>query len=275
MEVIKTIKKKEIVDGIAVEYCIPEKEQFSTPVLFVHGSRGGSWIWKNFMDYLSSRGWKCYALNLRGHYLSKPVDDWSSVGANEYLEDVEKVVNWLTEDLVLIGHSMGGLLSQKQAEKKNPLKLILLHTGPPKRREERDDFNTFVKQVKEKGKLSGETVIKIPESPETLLDYMFERGNIDYETLKYAHSMLSLESGRALGEMKDIEVNPEKIKCPVYILGYNLEKIGVKSPIDVNNELVKFYNPRDYKVIEPGGHMFMLEKNWQTYAQLIEKWLLD
>ncbi len=268
-------KKKEIIDGIAVEFAVPEEVKFPSPILFLHGSRGGSWIWNNFMEYLASKGWRSYAINLKGHHLSAPVDDWSKVGADSYLEDVENIVEWIGEDLILAGHSMGGVLAQKQAESKNPLKLILLHTGPPKRSEEREDFNSFVKQVREQGKISGETVIKMDDNPENLLGYMFEKGNIDDETLKYAHSMLGVESARALGEMKDITVDPDKIQCPVYLLGFDLEKIGVKSPVDINKELIEFYNPRDHKIIEPGGHMFMLENNWMTYARLLEMWLLD
>jgi pimeloyl-ACP methyl ester carboxylesterase len=120
------------IDEIAVEVFTPEQQQHPVPLFFVHGSSCGSWLWDNFLQFFSSRGWTCYALNLRGHHLSKPVADWGEVGVTSYLEDVDKVVKWIGKDLILIGHSMGGVLSQKYAETRAPEKLILLHTAPPK-----------------------------------------------------------------------------------------------------------------------------------------------
>jgi pimeloyl-ACP methyl ester carboxylesterase len=39
--------------------------------------------------------------------------------------------------------------------------------------------------------------------------------------------------------------------------------------------LARYYRAQDFQVIEPGGHMFMLEKNWEEFARLIEKWLKE
>jgi pimeloyl-ACP methyl ester carboxylesterase len=75
--------------------------------------------------------------------------------------------------------------------------------------------------------------------------------------------------------MKDVDVDAEKIQCPVYVLGFDLEKIGVHYPVNLSEELARYYQARDYQVIEPGGHMFMLEKNWEDFACLIEKWVLE
>ena len=76
-------------------------------------------------------------------------------------------------------------------------------------------------------------------------------------------------------EMKDVLVDAHKIQCPVYVLGFDLKKIGLNYPINLSEEMARYYRARDYQVIEPGGHMFMLERNWEEFARLIEKWLLD
>lgn len=120
-----------------------------------------------------------------------------------------------------------------------------------------------------------EKVLESDKDPEKLLGYMFDRGNVDPEILKMCHRMMGKESARALQEMKGVEVDPQKVKCPVYVLGFDLKKLGVNYPIDLNQELAKYYQAKDLQIIEPGGHMFMLERNWEDFARLIEKWLIE
>ena len=268
-------EKVEKVDGIAVEVFTPEREQHSVPILFVHGSSCGSWLWRNFMNYFSSRGWTCYALNLRGHHLSDPVEDWGAVGVEAYLEDVDKVIGWIGRDLMLIGHSMGGVLAQKQAERKNPRKLVLLHTGAPASALREIDFNAFLKRGKEQGRVTKDKVVESDSDPQKLVGYMFDPGNVEQDVLLACHRSMGKESARALKEMQAVEVDAGKINCPVYVLGFDLKKIGLHYPVDLNQILARYYNARDLQIIEPGGHLFMIEKNWEVFARLVEGWLSD
>jgi pimeloyl-ACP methyl ester carboxylesterase len=73
--------------------------------------------------------------------------------------------------------------------------------------------------------------------------------------------------------MQEVEVDAQKISCPVYVLGFDLKKIGLEYPVDLNRVLARYYHARDSQIIEPGGHLFMLEKNRDEFAQLIERWL--
>jgi hypothetical protein len=268
----KDLKK---VDGIAVEVFTPEQEQHSVPLLFVHGSSCGSWLWQNFLQFYSSRCWLSYALNLRGHHLSDPVTDWGDVGVASYLEDVDKVVKWIGKDIILIGHSMGGVLGQKYAETKNPLKLILLHTAPPLSVMREIDFSAFMNRGKEQGRVMSDNVVESDSDPQKLIGYMFDQGNVDQDVLLRCHKIMGKESARALQEMQQVEVDAHKINCPVYVLGFDLKKIGLDYPVDLSRELARYYSARDFQIIEPGGHLFMLEKNWEEFARLIEKWVRE
>lgn len=261
------------VKGIAVEVFTPEKEEHQIPLLFVHGSSCGSWMWEHFMQFYASRGWTCYALNLRGHHLSAPVDDWKEVSFTSYLEDVNTVVTWMGKDLVFIGHSMGGVLGQKYAEARNPAKLILLHTAPPLSVIQKIDFDAFLKRGREQGRVTQDGVVVSDSDPQKLIGYMFDPGNVDDEVLLRSHEIMGKESARALREMQQVEVDAQKIRCPVYVIGFDLKKIGLDYPVDLSRELARYYGARDFQVIEPGGHMFMLEKNWESFARLIETWL--
>jgi hypothetical protein len=261
------------IDEIAVEVFTPEQQQHPVPLFFVHGSSCGSWLWDNFLQFFSSRGWTCYALNLRGHHLSNPVADWGEVGVTSYLEDVDKVVKWIGKDIILIGHSMGGVLGQKYAETKNPLKLILLHTAPPLSVIREIDFSAFMNRGKEQGRVMSDNVVESDSDPQKLIGYMFDDGNVEPEVLEQCHRAMGKESARALQEMQQVEVDAHKINCPVYVLGFDLKKIGLDYPVDLNRELARYYRARDFQIIEPGGHLFMIEKNWEEFARLIEKWV--
>jgi pimeloyl-ACP methyl ester carboxylesterase len=263
----------ERIKGISVECFLPEHETSQAPLLFIHGSTCGSWVWENFLNYFAPRGWACYAPNLRGHHLSQPVEDWGAVGVSSYLEDIDTVVKWLGRPPGLIGHSMGGGLSQKYAETGALEKMILLHTAPPKSVVEKIDFNAFMKRGQEQGRVMTGKTLQPDKDPQKLIGYMFDPGNIEPEVLQMCHRKMCPESARALLEMKDVDVDARKVTCPVYVIGFDLKKIGVNYPIDLGQELARYYNAKDFQVIEPGGHMFMLEKNWEEFAQLIEKWL--
>jgi pimeloyl-ACP methyl ester carboxylesterase len=80
-------------------------------ILFVHGAYCGAWIWAdNFLPYFSAQGWDCYAVSLRGHGGSEGSLTWSTLA--DYVDDVEAAVDRVGGPVVLIGHSMGGLVVQ-------------------------------------------------------------------------------------------------------------------------------------------------------------------
>jgi pimeloyl-ACP methyl ester carboxylesterase len=93
---------------------IPEAKSNKAPLLFVHGGLHGAWCWQDkFLPYFSSNGFPSYALSLRGHGNSDGGDRLDSFSFSDYLEDILKVILSLKEKPILIGHSMGGAITQK------------------------------------------------------------------------------------------------------------------------------------------------------------------
>ncbi len=86
------------------------------PLLFVHGSYCGAWIWtRYFLPAFEQGGWYGAAISLRGHGESGGEDQINSYGIEQYLEDIEQGTHLFQTEPVLIGHSMGGYLVQKYA----------------------------------------------------------------------------------------------------------------------------------------------------------------
>ena len=102
---------------------------------------------------------------------------------------------------------------------------------------------------------------------------LFDKGNVEEEVVTFVLENLGEESLRAGTEIMQIDVDPASISSPIYVLGFDSSKIGLQVPIDVNKVLAEEFKARDYKVIEPGGHDYMLEKNWQDFAHQFETWI--
>lgn len=94
------------------------------PLLFVHGAYTGSWMWSKYIPHFVQQGWTCYAMNLRSHYKSR-VQDMTRVTFEDYLEDIQEIITECGEPPILIGFSMGGILSQKIAEH-SPLRGLIV-----------------------------------------------------------------------------------------------------------------------------------------------------
>lgn len=86
------------------------------PLLFVHGSFCGAWIWaEHFLPYFAEAGWQCAAVSLRGHGGSDGHDDLDGLGLSDYVADVLETAKGLGRPPVLIGHSLGGMVAQRAA----------------------------------------------------------------------------------------------------------------------------------------------------------------
>ncbi|KAK3371526.1 Alpha/Beta hydrolase protein [Lasiosphaeria ovina] len=90
------------------------------PLFFAHGGMGGAWVWLEYLEYFSARGIPCYAVSLRGHGNSwYPSFLHMVYGTTKRMlaDDLVAGIRWAQEresgnDVVLVGHSSGGGLSQ-------------------------------------------------------------------------------------------------------------------------------------------------------------------
>ena len=83
--------------------------------VLVHGAWHGGWCWRAVMSALERDGHRAFALDLPGHYDNQR--DHAEVTLTSY---VEYVAHYISErdlrDVVLVGHSLGGLTISGVAE---------------------------------------------------------------------------------------------------------------------------------------------------------------
>lgn len=108
-----------------------EEQNIKGTLLFVHGAWHGAWCWEeNFMTFFAAQGYHCYALDLTKHGEPGKVKGINKIGLRTYVKDVEKAVSEINDDVIIVGHSMGGLVVQKFLEKHTCQKAILLAPAP-------------------------------------------------------------------------------------------------------------------------------------------------
>lgn len=256
------------INGLSLLKADPPRISEKHPILFIHGMSGGAWIWENYLKFFSTRGYTCYAMNLRGHLDSKPVPDIGKVKFQEFLEDVREVVAALGNP-ILMGHSMGGILVQKEAERLNPPAAVLITPVGPKGILIIKSFPLLLWIIRHHPKflmghpivLSKKEVLKLHlnQMPPQQQDLVFSR--------------FVPESGKALLNLvfPGIPVEASKIKCPMLVVGAAQDKtITTKVVWRISEK----YNA-DFREYHKFAHMIHIEPGWEKVAQDIYLWLQE
>ncbi|MBW2388924.1 MAG: alpha/beta fold hydrolase [Deltaproteobacteria bacterium] len=109
-------------------------------VVLIHGLGDSAETWGGLRPYLD--GFETWAWDMLGHGRSAKPTKTSAYSMQGALDDLEDVIESVGRDVVLIGHSLGGYLSQHRAVRDlSSLRgLVLIATGPgyrdPTRREQ-------------------------------------------------------------------------------------------------------------------------------------------
>lgn len=209
------------------------------PLLFVHGAYTGSWMWSKYIPHFVSKGWKCYVMNMRGHYKSRVVD-LTRVSFDDYLEDIKKVIAECGEPPVVIGFSMGGILVQKLAETTSLAGLVLIDTSISREVNE-------IAPYKAAAEITPGIVIPAPAREEV--------SSIDEseDDIVFQKKYLTMESSKAFSEFsfsfgakKGISINSSLITCPNLVIkavnGEDDEKRGRATAEQLNAEYAGFPN---------------------------------
>ena len=92
----------------------PETPTGRPHLLFVHGAFHGAWCWdEHFLPWFAGQGWAAHALSLRGHGASEGAARIRSFTLETYCDDVAGAIGRIGAPVVLVGHSMGGVVAER------------------------------------------------------------------------------------------------------------------------------------------------------------------
>lgn len=99
-------------DGIERITYTPKKRRFETPILMQHGMWHGAWCWQLWQELLAEWGWESIAISQPGHGKSPEQRPIMLCTLEYYLSFLKAEIERLPHKPVLMGHSMGGALTQ-------------------------------------------------------------------------------------------------------------------------------------------------------------------
>ena len=83
--------------------------------ILIHGAHHGSWCWKMVIPLLERAGYNVIAPDLPGHGENKK-KAIEEITLNDYLGCIFEVLDTQSEPVIMVGHSMGGLVISQVAE---------------------------------------------------------------------------------------------------------------------------------------------------------------
>lgn len=98
--------------------------------VFLHGAFGDHTAFGPFMERFARAGWDGFAFSRRGRH-GVGARGAAGVTMNDYLDDTRAVLDALARPVVLVGHSLGGLLAQVLAAEGRARAQVLVASAPP------------------------------------------------------------------------------------------------------------------------------------------------
>lgn len=257
------------IDGLTVLHAAPPARQAvrREPLLLVHGYFADATVWSEWLPFLADRGFPTYALNLRGRRESRPGTTLGGVSLDAFTNDAAAVARSLGTPAV-IGHSMGGLIAQRLAEK-GIVRAAALVTPAPPRGITVLSPRLVIKQLKYLPAIVRSKVVRPAREDLRQLVLNCMPPELQEPTL----DAMVPDSGRAARDMSitGVPVDPRAVRCPMLVVASEHDRFIPKGI--VARIAARYGAP--LRTMNGHGHMIIMEPGWQILADLIARWLTD
>jgi pimeloyl-ACP methyl ester carboxylesterase len=258
------------IDDLLLDVALPARP-VRPPMLMVHGIMGGAWYFAKWLEFFAGLGAPAYALNLRGHHGSRPVGDFGRVSLMDYVSDVRDAAYAVRErhagaPLVLVGHSMGGLVVQKAAESLAPAALVLLSAVPP-RGIPLLCWPLFRRELKHAlAMLTSRAIVADPTDVAALF-----LNRVDPADAVSFLSRWTPAGGRVGREITfgRIAVDAARITCPVLVIA-GADDVAI--PPRIQGKVGRKYGAT-FRVYEGNAHFLIWEPGWDRIAGGVATWI--
>ncbi|GAM97154.1 hydrolase, alpha/beta hydrolase fold family [alpha proteobacterium U9-1i] len=206
-----------------------------TPVVFVHGAFCGGWAFDAFREPFEAAGFETHAPNLPHHERGADLEELAKAGVKEYAHAIGHYLRGLRAPPVLVGHSLGGLVSQIVATHIDVQGLVLLAPSAP--------WGVMPTTLEEHGNQFGLTLLgdywRRPIPP----DYRVARSNtldrLERDEARRTFARFVPESGRAVREAMQwwldhamsAQAPVYKISAPVLAIGGGKDRVNPASTV--------------------------------------------
>lgn len=233
-------------------------------IVLVHGAWHGPWCWDQVAGSLRERGHNVHAITLPGH--DQPGTStriWHRISA--YLAEVDRAVTACPEPPLLVGHSMGGYLTQRYLEDHEAAAGVLVASASHRgalpanlrilRRLPRTTLSSMARFDYHRLVSTRERVHELffsPDTPAAVIDDTAAR--------------MQSESALAIMTMLVRPPRFRKVTTPIHVISAEGDTIF---PVAEQRSLARAYGA--VPTVLPGGHDLMLDTTWPQLADAIDR----
>ncbi|MEO7083744.1 MAG: alpha/beta fold hydrolase [Gemmatimonadaceae bacterium] len=237
------------------------------PVLFVHGYFADATVFNEWLSYFAARGFPAFAINLRGRAGSRTGVDLGRTSIDDFADDASEVARSLGKPFV-VGHSMGGLIAQKLAERGDARAVALITPAPPRGITVLSP-RLAMKQLKYLPSILRSRLVNPAREdlreivancvPEAVQDEFLDR--------------LSPDSGRAGRDMSitGVAVDATRVRCPVLVVAAEFDRF---IPSGIVRRIAERYGA-PLETFPGHGHMIVVEPGWEKVAERVVAFLVE
>ncbi|MEZ5967521.1 MAG: alpha/beta fold hydrolase [Hyphomonas sp.] len=246
----------------------PEDGARAPHILFVHGAFHGAWCWsEHYLPWFAEQGWPAHALSLRGHGQSAGAAQIRDFTLDDYCEDITWAMARIGSPVVLVGHSMGGVLSERMFHRRPDVAGLVFFASSPLK----PDPAVVMRLLRTRplSLMRGQFGGDLP-ALRRAMEPFFLSPDLPVAELDRYHGLLSLESPKAMAEIfpRAAMHRPEGDARPVLVVGGEQDW---SIPRASHEALAARYDAP--LVMCPGAHGLMLDPHWRASAESIRDWL--
>jgi pimeloyl-ACP methyl ester carboxylesterase len=256
-------------NGIERVTYVPRQRCHEAPILMQHGMWHGAWCWRHWQELFATWGWETHAYSLPGHgesLVQRPIR-WATLGY--YFEFLKAELDRLPCRPILMGHSMGGALTQWYLKYGDDLPAAVLvapwtsHNMLPSviRSIVRDPWGAMLSQL---------TLTSTPmaRNPARAAEMFIHSGAL--YSARELHTRLSPESFLVLAQYNPLLWSPVQ-RTPIPLLWLSGGADTLISEPESRRSAAHYQ--AEYLVVPEAGHNLMMEKSYRETAETIHKWL--
>jgi pimeloyl-ACP methyl ester carboxylesterase len=247
-------------------------------LLLVHGMSGTPVGWENYRRVFEARGYRVHAPALRYHDRPPgdvPHPELATTSLLDYVDDLAQLIGSLPSKPIVIGHSMGGLLSLMLAGRGLVRGAVLLTPGAPA------GINAITWSVLRIGwrTLTTWGFWRKPVIPRYAESRWGVFNNVDETEAKRLFADMVPDSGRVAFEIgfanldrrRASRVDPASISCPLLVVGASKDRM---TPASVIRKIAARYAPHStYMEFADHAHWILGEPGWEIVAGQVVDWI--
>jgi pimeloyl-ACP methyl ester carboxylesterase len=247
-------------------------------ILLIHGFGNNFRVWDQYIDFFQKNGFDVVAPNLRFHAPDESILGLENVSLVDYVDDLGAVIKTMKAEPIIMGYSMGGLITLKLLERGFGKMGICLAPAAPRGI---NALSISVLRLFFRNLLVWRFWKKV-HAPRFSAAYFGALGHLPRPDAQAIFDRISShESGRVGAEIgfpvfdpyRVSEVDEKKIKCPVLVIGSYKDKV---TPVRIARSVAKkLLRVSDYKEYSTFGHWLMTGKEFSIVSDHCLLWIQD